>query len=99
MAVVKNETVIANFYYTEDVTRKNYDNIMRKALTVGKNSGYTTTVSIVPTRHEIQVIFTFQNVGYKFVDEMRGTLNRFIDSHKEVAAYQWASESVLVGAN
>lgn len=96
MAVVKNETVIANFYYTEDVTRKNYDNIMRKALTVGKNSGYTTTVSVMTSRNEIQVIFTFQNTHYKFADEIRGSLNRFIDSHKEPATYQWANESVLV---
>lgn len=96
MAVVKNETVIASFYYTQDVTRKNYDNIMRKALTVAKNSGYTTTVSVIPTRNEIEVIFTFQNVPYKFVDAMRGTLTRFIDSHKEAATYQWATESVLV---
>lgn len=96
MAVVKNETVIANFYYTEDVTRKNYDNIMRKALTVGKNSGHTTTVSLVTSRHEIQVIFTFENTHYKFADEIRGSLNRFIESHKEAATYQWANESVLV---
>lgn len=98
MTVVKNETVIATFQYADDVTLNNYNNIMRKATTVAKNSGYTTTISVIPSRNEIQVIFTFQNVGYKFVDEMRSSLTRFIDSHKQAATFQWAHESVLVNA-
>lgn len=99
MAQAKNETVIATFGFSaEDVTVKNYNNIMRKAATVAKNSGYETTVSSIISNKQIQIIFTFQNVGYKFVDEMRSRLNRFIDSHKECATYQWANESMTVGA-
>lgn len=98
MAVVKNEVAIASFEFAQDMTDKNYNNIMRKALTVAKNAGYETTVSLIPSRNEIQVIFTFHNVGYKFIDQIRPVLYRFIDSHKEAATYRWANESVLVNA-
>lgn len=99
MALVKNETVIATFDFdAEDVTIKSYNNIMRKATTVAKNSGYETIVSSIISNKQVQVIFTFHNVGYKFVDEMRSSLYRFIDSHKHAATYRWANESVLVNA-
>lgn len=99
MAVTRNETVVATFDFdAEDVTIKNYNNVMRKATTVAKNSGYETIISSIISRRQIQVVFTFQNVGYKFVDEMRAPLTRFIDSHKQTATFRWANESVLVGA-
>lgn len=97
MAITKNETVIATFEFeAEDATLKDYDKIMRKAMTVAKNAECLTAVSSMISRRQIQIIFTFQGVGYKFVDEMRGYLNRFIDSHKQAAYYQWSNESVMV---
>jgi hypothetical protein len=99
MTKTTNETVVTTFLFDEEVaTLKAYNNIMRKATTVAKNSGYQTTVSSIISNKEIQIIFTFQNVGHKFVDEMRGTLNRFIDSHKQGAFYQWSNQSFLVVA-
>jgi hypothetical protein len=88
--MLKQESVQIEFTYENDVTEKDLKNIARKVQTFRKNCGYSTDVAFFATRHNIEVIVTFNETDRKIFDNVRYSLNRLIDSHKQPATYGWS---------
>lgn len=87
----KYEAVEIEFHFVEDVTKKAFDNIVRKVATVTKNAPYQSATVFFADRLSVRAIVTFDTTyaDRKFYDEMRRPLTRLIDSHKEAATYGW----------
>ena len=96
MASKKYTTVKINFYYTDDVTQKQIDNITKKVTTVINNADYLAIASFFSERQEITAVISFDvtNGGHKIYDELRTRLTRLIDSHKEAATYEWDNTTI-----
>lgn len=92
----KYTTVKINFYYEEDVTQKQIDNITKKVTTVINNAEYVAVASFFTDRQEIEAIVSFDvtDGGYKIYDELRTCLTRLIDTHKQAATYQWDNTTI-----
>lgn len=87
------------FFYTEDVTRKNVASIEKKVATLRNNLDIDTTVNIFNERNEIEVILTFDaNYSRRESAQLQTLLNRLINTHKEPATYCWNTES-QIGSN
>ena len=92
----KYTTVKISFYYEEDVTQKQIDNITKKVTTVINNAEYVAVASFFTERQEIEAIVSFDvtDGGYKIYDELRACLTRLINTHKQAATYQWDNTTI-----
>ena len=85
-------TLELSFSYENDVTQKELNNIQKKVTTFINNAEYNSTVSVFVNRNEIRAIVTFDitDGGRKIYDELRSSIGRLIDSHKQPATAEWA---------
>lgn len=85
-------TLEFSFSYENDVTQKELNNIQKKVTTFINNAEYNSTVSVFVNRNEIRAIVTFDitDGGRRIYDELRSSICRLIDSHKQPATAEWA---------
>ena len=94
-ATKKFATLELSFAYENDVTEKELNNIKKKVTTFINNAEYNSNVGVFINRHEIRTIITFDitDGGHRIYDELRSSIGRLIDSHKQPATAEWAMTS------